>query len=237
MLPILFEWGKSNIQADWSEYKTQLLTSQYLKLHPSNEQTMVMSATTGFLKYHHHNRLLDHLRVDVGENPTWEAFQKSVDKFIGDTHRSQFQQAIIRNDNGIASMSAACIGMEKIAINAVQNQFKALNPKAVAKTNKGKGKNNSTQNKEKAKGSTDPKPKSKGKGKGTEKPTPSKKSEKSEKTGKEIAKKEPCAWCSSEAHKTFQCVKRGDGKWENKQCNICKGFGHPRKACPNFVKK
>ena len=135
-------------------------------------------------------------------------------------------------------MSAAGVCMEKIAVNAVQNQFTALNPKTAAKTKKGKGKNNTNQNKEKAKCSTEsqnPNKKSQGKGKGTEKPAPSKKSEK---TGKEIAKKpagEPCAWCSSESHKTFQCVKRGDGKWENKQCNICKGFGHPRKACPNFV--
>ena len=160
------------------------------------------------------------------------------------THRSQFQQAIIRNDNGIASMSAAGVTMERIAVNAVQNQFTALNPKSAAKANKGKGKSNYTQNKGKGKGGTEipnPNKKNKGKGKGTEKPLPSKKLDR---IVKEIVTKslpskiiEPCAWCSSESHKTFQCVKRGDGKWENKQCNICKGYGHPRKACPNFVKK
>ena len=126
---------------------------------------------------------------------------------------------------------------EKIAVNAVQNQFTALNPKAAPKTNKGKGKNNSNKNnKGKGKGSTEtPDPNKMGKGKGQSAPQ-----KKGDKIAKETVKKtafEPFAWCSSESHKTFQCVKRGDGKWENKQCNICKGFGHPRKACPNFVKK
>ena len=240
MLPMLFEWGKSNIQADWSEYKAKLIATQYLKLHPSNEATMVMAAQIGFQKYHHYHRLLDHLRIDVGENPKWEPFYKSVDRFIGDTHRTQFQHAIIKNENGLAAMSAAGV-FETMHVNGVSNQFRSMNAiKKVEGT--GKGKNAKSKGKAKNDKTNQSKPSTQnnsnasnsGKGKNNSNANKTQNNSNANNSNKKGAQR--CAWCGDAGHKHYECKTKGNGKWDKKYCNKCKGVGHPHEVCATPTK-
>ena len=102
-----------------------LETDQYARLHPSNQGSMIWSAMTGFTHYQHYHRLHDHVRIHTGDQSTWEEFKNAVDAFIGDTHRSTFQQSMIKNENGVAVMSAAGV-LEKptSSIFAVGDLFK-----------------------------------------------------------------------------------------------------------------
>ena len=51
------------------------------------------------------------------------------------------------------------------------------------------------------------------------------------------AGKKQCAWCGDTSHKHFQCKTHGNGKWEGKHCNRCKGVGHPPEVCSTPPKK
>ena len=220
MLPMQFEWGnpERTLAQDWTEYKLQLDGSEYLRLHSNNEPLMVNSAMTGFEKYQNSFRLIDHIRTSEGENASWVKFKKAVDRFLGDSHRYQFQRAIMNNDNGLAAMTTAAVTIPEDGeyINYVHNQFKSKGSK---KKGKGKGKNkNKPANKNPSTHPSDlaAKPKN-------------------EKNKNSVDKK--CAWCGDKSHFSHQCKSHGDGKWDEKQCNRCKGYGHPQAACINPAKK
>ena len=42
-----------------------------------------------------------------------------------------------------------------------------------------------------------------------------------------------CAWCGDTSHKYFQCTTFGNGKWKDRVCNRCNGKGHPPETCSN----
>ena len=177
---------------------------------------MVSCATEGFGNYNNSNRILDYIRTSCGEKAPWADFKKYVDKFLGDLHRSQFTKAIMHNDNGLAAMTTAAVlnPEDPEYINYVQNQFK---PKG--KKGKGKGKNQKSKGKNNQQFSNPPNSKGKGGGKNNNNNNTKK-----------------CAWCGSNHH-SHQCKTHGDGKWDTKQCNRCKGFGHPQAACITPMKK
>ena len=210
MLPQVFEWGTKSLPEDWNDYKSQINTTQYLRLHPGNEKAVVMGAWTGFLKYNNFNRLHDHLRVTCGENADWEPFSKAVNKFIGDIHRVNFHKAILTNENGIATMSAAgVLQNSKHFVGNVTNSFK---PKGApyAKKGAGRGKNKDSGNDHEV-----------GKNKGNNKDLGPKEKKGSKK----------CAWCGDTSHQYFRCPNVDTKKWANKVCTRCKGTGHPSETC------
>ena len=49
--------------------------------------------------------------------------------------------------------------------------------------------------------------------------------------------KKSCAWCGENSHQTDKCETFGNGKWDKKQCNRCKGYGHPQEMCVTPIKK
>ena len=213
-LPANFVWGCGSLVSDWTSYKHQLDSTEYVRVHPTNEPMMVQCALQGFDQYNNSYRVLDHVRTNAGENPKWEKFKEVVDKFIGDTYRSQFCTAMYQNHNGLQAMTAAGV-LEKIPdnpteydeymINYVANQFQGKKAKA-----KGKGFNK--------------KPESK--------PTKAQfDSQASNRT------KQKCAWCNDKSHLTYQCKTYGNGKFKDKKCNRCGGIGHPQGACINPPKE
>ena len=95
---------------------------------------------------------------------------------------------------------------DPMAMTAIKNKNKNKNKKK----GKGKGKNNDKKSTE------------------NNKPNSQQKSQQTN-----TAKQEPrkCYWCGMTNHRHFECRTRGNGKWEKKQCNRCKGYGHPPEVC------
>ena len=215
-LPTNFNWGNGSLVNDWTNYRQQLDGAEYLRLHPNNEPMMVQCAMIGFGNYNNSYRILDHIRTNAGENPSWADFKNCVDRFLGDTFRSQFETAMYRNHNGLQAMTAAGIieksDLDSDMVNLIPNQFKGKKAKG-----KGKGKNTTTPFQPKtdnAKGS------------------PNLQSDNSK--SKSVKK---CAWCNNTSHPTYLCKNYGNGKWTDKKCNRCNGLGHPQEACINPPKK
>ena len=241
MMPQMFTWGQAETLAhDWVNYKMMLETSQYHKLHPGNDAIMVQSALAGFMKYQHYHRLHDHLRVQCGDDATWDVFRDHVDRFIGDVHKNAFQQSILKNERGVAVMTAANILSSPTGINHVHNSFRPIKPvKKIDKmdvdsTGDGvkKPKNDQKINNNKKlnvktnsqTGTSSPSSaNANGKWKKKEKTTPIE--------NKKGARQ--CAWCGDTSHKYWNCTTYGNGKWKDRTCNRCEGRGHPSEACCN----
>ena len=221
LIPNNFVWGKNSLIQDWSNYKHKIENTEYLRLHPQSEAMVVHLANTGFDQYSHSFRILDHIRTNAGENPTWQKFKEVVDNFLGDTHRTQFCQGIYEDRNGLQSMTTAAVIQTKEDepnhINYIASQFQGKKSKG-----KGKGKSNNNNNKtyqaKFSQASSNLKP-------------DDNKSDKNQKA------KKKCAWCGEQNHPTWKCRTWGNGKWDNKECNRCKGRGHPQEACSNPPKK
>ena len=208
MMPYNFVWGKNSLIEDWSNYKHKIENTEYLRLHPQNEAMIVHLANKGFDQYSYSFRILDHIRTQAGENPTWVKFKTVVDNFLGDTHRTQFCTGIYEDRNGLQSMTTAAV---------LENQTDPDQINYIARQFQGK---KSTKGKKEAPisdASTNLKP--------------------NNKTEKNAKKNKKCAWCHDTKHPTYKCSTYGSGKWDNKQCNRCKGTGHPQDACPNPPKK
>ena len=213
-IPQDFVWGNNSLVFDWNNYKHQIDTTEYVRLHPQNEPLVVHYATKGMKNYSNSYRLLDHIRVSIGEMPTWDEYKATVNKFLGDVHRSHFVDNVYSNHNGLQAMTAASVietnNPEELSINYVANQFRGHKQKG-----KGKGKKEGNSDKSNQ----------------TMKPNPTSYDNQKKKG------KKSCAWCGENSHQTDKCETFGHGKWDNKQCNRCKGYGHPQEMCVTPIKK
>ena len=223
MAPMNFVWGNNDrtLAQDWVEYKIFLDGMDYLRLHPHSENFMVNCALRGFEQYTNSYRILDHIRVTAGENTSWEKLKRCVDTFLGNSHRTQFQRALLNNDNGLAAMTTAAVlkpTENAEYINYVNSPFKSIGNN---KKGKGKGKNNQ---------------KSASNNKNSNSNSSGKANQSSQKKSNNNQNKR-CAWCSDQNHTTNECKSFGNGKWSDKQCNRCRGYGHPQSLCITPPKK
>ena len=69
MIPNNFVWGKNSLVQDWYNYKHKIESTEYLRLHSSNEPMVVHLANKGFDNYSNSFRILDHTRSSVGGSP------------------------------------------------------------------------------------------------------------------------------------------------------------------------
>ena len=92
----LFEWGKEDIYKSWCEYKNALTEQNFFVVHPSMTSTAIVRAKYGFGKYEEGPRLLDYLRISIGDGHEypWPAFEREVGKFVGDPYRREFTKAV-----------------------------------------------------------------------------------------------------------------------------------------------
>ena len=218
-LPHNFVWGQGDLAVDWTNYKQMLDTCEYVQLHPTNESAMVTCALMGFENYNNSYRILDNVRTQVGERPTWSKFKDAVDKFLGDIYRRQFETAMIKNTDNIQAMTASSVFVQtNPQINYVNSQFRGKQMKN-NREKKGKGK---------------------GKGRGDKQPKQPKQPEQykpMKQTTDVEMKMNKCAWCDMTNHASHECKTYGKGKWDGKQCNKCKGYNHPPALCPSPGKK
>ena len=217
LLPTTFEWGTKNLCLDWSNFKLLIQTHDYLSLHPGCEKLVVESAKVGFESYNDSHRVLDYVRTQLGDNPSWQNFIEKVDKFLGDTFRDQFERALTSNQIGTGALNTFTVTQKTEDIDQINKVGYGFD--FLPKKSKGTPNNNP-----------------KGKGKGKKNVNDQGKSSKQQPKAKQEAvekKTKACAWCQSREHATFQCKTYGDGKWDKKSCNRCKGTGHPQEACAN----
>ena len=61
--------------------------------------TAIARAKYGFDEYEEGFRLLDYLRISLGDGHDypWEDFEREVEKFLGDPFRQQFTTAVLEN--------------------------------------------------------------------------------------------------------------------------------------------
>ena len=108
--PTTFKWGTSNLHKDWADYKILIEGSRFLAQYKGFDPIVCGSARRGFQRYNDHKRLLDHLNVHTDENkPHWKTFRKAVDKFLGDSHRREYNEAAIANANGLMAMDTSAV--------------------------------------------------------------------------------------------------------------------------------
>ena len=213
-LPHNFVWGQGDLAVDWTNYKQMLDTCEYIQIHPTNESAMVSCALMGFEQYNNSYRILDNIRTRVGERPNWKQFKEAVDTFLGDIYRRQFETAMLKNTDNIQAMTASSVFAQTTPqINYVHSQFRGKQMKY---------------NKEK---------KGKGKGRGNKQPKQPEQNKPTEQQSDVNMKSNKCAWCDMTNHASHECKSYGKGKWEGKQCNRCKGYGHPPSLCPSPGKK
>ena len=214
LLPTNFEWGTRNLFLDWSAYKLMIQTHDYINLHPGCETLVVQSAKVGFEKYIDAIRVLDHVRVQLGQNPSWSDFIISVDKFLGDTYRADFEKAVINKEIPTRALNTFSItdDPENIQVEQINKvgQGKFLPKDKTPDDNKGKVESKKSKNDFGKPLFAQPK--------------------KEEQKGQN---KKGCAWCQSKDHYTNLCTNYGGGRWSKKKCNRCSGFGHPQDVCPN----
>ena len=74
LLPTKFEWGTKNLYLGWADYKLMIQTHDYLNLHSGCEKLVVESAKVGFETYNDAHRVLDYVRTQLGDNPSWAIF-------------------------------------------------------------------------------------------------------------------------------------------------------------------
>ena len=218
-LPHNFVWGQGDLAVDWTNYKQMLDTCEYVQLHPTNESAMVTCALMGLGNYNNSYRILDNVRTQVGERPTWSKFKDAVDNFLGDIYRRQFETAMIKNTDNIQAMTASSVFVQtNPQINYVNSQLRGKQMKN-NREKKGKGK---------------------GKGRGDKQPKQPKQPEQykpMKQTTDVEMKMNKCAWCDMTNHASHECKTYGKGKWDGKQCNKCKGYNHPPALCPSPGKK
>ena len=235
-IPWNFLWGNNSMVYDWNNYKHQIDGNEYTRIHPQNTPAVIHQAVKGLHKYDNSFRLLDHIRCSVGEFPTWDEFKEAVDKFMGDVHRSHFVTNVFSNHNGLSAMNTAGVleaddeNDEVIQVNYIANEFRGRyqnkNKKGYDKNKGNNGKNGQSNYTKQQQGnnpqvSDKPNPQ-KGKGKGK---------------GKNKKPERMCLWCGEKTHYSNQCKTFGNGKWDGKQCNKCKGYGHPQDLCTTPSKK
>ena len=163
MGPTNFRWGISKLHKDWAQYKIMIEGSGYLRQYEGFDPIVCGSARRGFTKYNDHKRLTDWLRTVVDEhNPQWDPFKNAVDKFLGDIHRTEYNEAAINNHNGLMAMdTSAVLDMTPLkvhnvkryvpfaAIKAPEFDNKPSSPSSGDKSSKkppGNGKQNGNQN-------------------------------------------------------------------------------------------
>ena len=185
------------------------------------KKMVVEAAKLGFEKYNDAHRILDYVRTQLGDNPRWVDFISYVDKFLGDIFRDQFERAVSENKIGTGALSTFGViqnNDEIDQINKVAYNFEFLpkdNNKGKGGKGKGKGKKINNYNNNDSGKNSKQQPKTKQVVSGDKKNT------------------KVCAWCQSKDHPTYLCKSYGDGKWADKECNRCKGTGHPQEACVN----
>ena len=210
-LPHNFVWGKGDLAVDWNNYKQMLDTCEYIAIHPQNESSMVTCALIGFEQYNNSYRILDNVRTQAGERPTWNDFKTAVDNFLGDIWRRQFETAMVKNVDNIQAMTASSVFAQTTPqINYVNSQFRGKQ----MKSNKGKGK-----------------------GRGNKQPKQTEQYKPTEPSTDVKMKMNKCAWCDMTNHASYECKTFGKGRWDGKQCNRCKGYNHPPSICPSPGKK
>ena len=261
MGPASFRWGTANLHKDWADYKILIEGSRYLAQYKGFDPIVCGAARRGFQRYNDHKRLLDHLRVSTDENkPIWRTFRKEVDRFLGDSHRQEYNEAAIANANGLMAMDTSAV-MERQPLKVAQVKryvpFSPLKPpETISDTNtksggkskkkgsgkgkgagKGSGGKNNNNNKKEEKNSGPP---------ATEKKQNNKNSKKKENNNsnnennnkKEKSKKTNCAWCYKDDHRSHNCKDLvAKAKWKTHKCKKCQGNGHPPSICPSYVSK
>ena len=223
-IPWSFHWGNNSMIYDWNNYKHQIDGNEYTRIHPQNVPAVIHQAVKGLHTYDNSFRLLDHIRCSVGEFPTWEEFKDAVNKFLGDPHRSHFVTNMYTNHNGLQAMNTAGIFAsddkddDAIQINYIANEFRGkFQKKKGNDKNKGQYGNNESKT-------------------ANQNPQASDKSN-PQNGGKKPKSERMCLWCGEKSHYSNQCKTFGNGKWDGKQCNRCKGWGHPQDLCTNPSRK
>ena len=214
MFPVFFQWGGNNssLVQDWAVYKA-MIDGGYMEQNKGHDELVIGCATEGFRRYHHHTRLLDHIRTStpdmIDEGQDWPVFRNIVDKFFGDTHKQAYNAHVFSNSATQDTMTAAGIIENKndsVNLVAQKNMFKSLNWTKKKYQNSPKeqeSNDSSTQS-----NSQSPKKKKKD-------------------------KKFVCSWCKG-SHKTWNCQdQEAKKKWSKTACKNCKGVGHPADVCPN----
>merc|ERR1711989_52180 len=122
-LPTEFPWAQKNLHLDWSEYKLQIITHNYLELHAGCEQLVVACAKRGFDKYQDSHRLLDYIRTTLGDEPSWSKLVETVDRFLGDSHRQIFERNVLYNNVGTSKTNAVLSSEDIYHVNKVGFEF------------------------------------------------------------------------------------------------------------------
>ena len=112
MGPSQYLWGQqgSDLPRDWAGYKILIDGGGYLTQYPNFDAIVCGAARRGFTAYHDHKRLTDWLRTVANEfEPNWDHFRSCVDKFLGDYHRSEYNERALINANGLMAMDTSVI--------------------------------------------------------------------------------------------------------------------------------
>ena len=204
LIPYLFEWGKEEIYKSWCEYKKALTEQNFFAVHPTMISTAILRAKFGFDKYEEGPRLLDYLRISLGDGHEyeWKSFEREVEKFLGDPYRRNFVKAVIDNDvsNQVNGLDAHWQQQPIEKVCQIKNYKSEPNVYPDLKFLKTAFKIIKKQ-------------------KDTIKKTTK---------GKKIPP--VCGWCGQN-HPYWLCHKKGGNKWEKHHCTNCGGKGHPKAVC------
>ena len=205
MIPYLFDWTKFSLDKSWSEYKKCLNTENFFEIHPTLTSTAIAYAKLGFEKHEAGIRLLDYLRIALGEGSEykWTEFEAHVNKYLGNVYRRNFERAMLENkaSNKLLGIDASWKDETVMDICNIKNyrdkpdQFPGVEflKKAIKIIKK-------------------------------EKKSSTKKTSK----GKKIPP--VCGWCGRN-HPSYACLRKNVKKWENHYCTNCGGKGHPKTVC------
>ena len=255
MGPASFKWGSANLHKDWADYKILIEGSRYLAQYKGFDPIVCGAARRGFQRYNDHKRVLDHLRIATDENnPDWKTFRKAVDRFLGDSHRHEYNEAAIVNANGLMAMDTSAV-MERAPLKVAQVKryvpFSPLKtPETVSnhqnqdggkskKKGSGKGKGGGKGSGGKNNGGKNNNSGTPAKGKADNNNNKQKKktdNNNNKKNDKSNEKKKACAWCYKDDHKSHNCKDLvAKAKWKPHKCKKCQGTGHPPAVCPSYV--
>ena len=244
-----FQWGLDTLPKEWNDYKALIDGKGFLLQNPAFEQQVVQMARRGFRNYHNHQRLTDHIRVNVPiRDCPWIKLREVVDQFIGDTLREHYSNFCFDNPNGVVAMDTSGVFTDE-QINAIMktsnsNLFKPL-PKKGAKpeqsnqsdkgsnaqkkdtkpkqNNNSNSQKNSNNNNQKKTGNTNNNNENNG-NKGNN-------GQGNKKGKKQKGPPVTCGWCGDSSHFSYKCNKKNDAKWKTHTCTNCKGKGHPASVC------
>ena len=99
LIPYLFDWKKEDLYKSWINYNNCLIEQDFLNHHPTLMSTVITRAKIGFQNSEEGIRLLDHIRVKLGDGNDymWDVFKETVNEWFGDPYRREFETAVLEN--------------------------------------------------------------------------------------------------------------------------------------------